>query len=60
MDIPVRPWTELHIDYGQTGVGGDNSWGARPHDEYTLFAKEYTYSFLIQPLVEGERAQPSL
>ncbi len=60
VDIPVRPWTELHIDYGQTGVGGDNSWGARPHDEYTLFAKEYTYSFLIQPLVEGERAQPSL
>jgi beta-galactosidase len=32
----------INIDYQQTGVGGDNSWGARPHRQYTLSSdKEY-------------------
>lgn len=26
----------LNLDAGQTGVGGDDSWGARPHPQYTL------------------------
>ncbi|MEZ6036678.1 MAG: glycoside hydrolase family 2 TIM barrel-domain containing protein [Planctomycetota bacterium] len=26
----------VHVDAGQTGVGGDDSWGARPHRQYTL------------------------
>lgn len=38
------------IDYGQTGVGGDNSWGAQVHPEYTLPAKSYQYSFTILPI----------
>ncbi|MCA8974750.1 MAG: beta-galactosidase, partial [Planctomycetes bacterium] len=34
----VEPGENLtvNLDAGQTGVGGDNSWGARPHPEYTL------------------------
>ena len=40
----------LNLDYGQTGVGGDNSWGAKPHDEYTLFSKPYSYRFRLRPL----------
>jgi beta-galactosidase len=31
------------------GVGGDNSWGARPHDEYTLHPKSYSFSFMLIP-----------
>jgi len=31
------------------GVGGDNSWGARPHDEYTIFPREYSYRFRLRP-----------
>lgn len=42
-------FTELFIDYGQTGLGGDDSWGARPYDHYTLKYGEYQYKFTIKP-----------
>lgn len=50
-DIKMRPLVTLNLDYKQMGVGGDTSWGerARPHPEYTLPAREYTYSFRIRP-----------
>jgi len=31
------------------GVGGDDSWGARTHPEYTLPAKPYHYRFQLMP-----------
>ena len=31
------------------GVGGDDSWGARTHPEYTLPGKTYGYSFRLTP-----------
>jgi len=38
------------IDYQQMGVGGDNSWGARTHPEYVLYAnREYEYEFRLCP-----------
>ena len=41
-DLPSRENMAINIDYQQTGVGGDNSWGARPHRQYTLSSdKEY-------------------
>ncbi|MDD4554597.1 MAG: glycoside hydrolase family 2 TIM barrel-domain containing protein [Bacteroidales bacterium] len=49
-DLEKKPFIDLNLDYGQTGVGGDDSWGARPHQQYTLQAKEYSYSFTIEPL----------
>jgi beta-galactosidase len=48
-DLAERDFIEIHIDLGQTGVGGDNSWGARPLEKYTLLAKEYTYTFRLRP-----------
>ncbi|HDJ22274.1 MAG TPA: hypothetical protein ENF17_00050, partial [Candidatus Aminicenantes bacterium] len=41
---------ELNIDYRQTGVGGNNSWGALPLDKYILWPREYTYTFRLRPL----------
>lgn len=49
-DINKRPFTVLHIDYAQRGVGGDNTWGAQTHEEYRLFAKQYSYGFVIRPV----------
>lgn len=49
-DLIPNVFVSVHIDYKQTGVGGDNSWGARPHPEYTLEYGEYAYSFIIRPL----------
>jgi beta-galactosidase len=31
------------------GVGGDDSWGARTHPEYTLPAKSYHYRLRLMP-----------
>jgi beta-galactosidase len=47
-DIMEGNYTVLHIDLKQRGVGGDNSWGAYPHDEYRLTGKEYSYSYTIK------------
>ncbi len=53
-DLPKNNFIDLNIDYKQMGVGGDDSWGARTHKEYTLPAMEYTYSFTMRPfLVEA-------
>ncbi|WP_246222956.1 beta-galactosidase small subunit-related protein [Draconibacterium halophilum] len=46
-DVKARDLTSVNIDYKQMGVGGDNSWGARTHDEYRLTKKEYSYAFKI-------------
>jgi beta-galactosidase len=46
-DITERKQTVLQVDHLQRGVGGDNSWGALPHDEYRLLKKEYSYSYKI-------------
>ncbi len=40
----------LNVDWKQMGVGGDNSWGARPHAEYTLRAVPMQYSYLLSPV----------
>jgi len=40
----------VNLDYRQMGVGGDDSWGALPHDEYRLWPKACNYSFELQPV----------
>lgn len=49
-DIKIGNTVQWNIDYEQMGVGGDNSWGAPVHDEYTIEPKPYSYSFAIQPI----------
>ncbi len=39
-----------NIDYKQMGVGGDNSWGAKTHTEYTLPYQGYQYTFTLKPV----------
>ena len=40
----------VNVDAAQMGVGGDNSWGARPHDKYMLGEGTYHLSFTIKGL----------
>ena len=49
-DLKISQEVFLNIDYKQMGLGGDNSWGARPHSEYSLPFKSYGYSFVIKIL----------
>ena len=51
-DIKPKDLLNINIDYRQMGVGGDNSWGAKPHDQYLFWPKDYTYSFIIQPTIK--------
>ena len=46
-DIKPRNEVYLSIDLRQRGLGGDNSWGALPHETYRLMDKKYTYSYII-------------
>ncbi len=48
--IPTRSLVSVNIDHLQMGVGGDNSWGQRPHDEYMIQPANYTYSYVIIPV----------
>lgn len=46
----------LNIDHKQMGVGGDNTWGAKVHPEYTITPQEWKYSYTLQPLKANDDA----
>lgn len=48
-DLSARDLVSLNIDYKQMGVGGDTSWGDRPHPQYRLRLKDYYFSFKMEP-----------
>ena len=42
--------TYVNIDLRQMGLGGDDSWSPRVHEEYQLKEKNYKFGFVINPL----------
>ena len=48
-DIVPRDIISLNIDYDQMGVGGDDSWGKRTLQKYSLNDTEYRYQFTLLP-----------
>jgi beta-galactosidase len=50
-DVKPRDLTSVDVDMMQMGVGGDNSWGAWTHEKYRLTGSEYTYTFVMKPVV---------
>lgn len=53
-NLPPDKEVYVHIDLKQRGVGGDNSWGALPHQQYRLLDKKYSYSYTISLLTGGQ------
>jgi beta-galactosidase len=49
-DLKPNDFVDIHVDYRQTGVGGNDSWGARPLAKYTLQAGKYSYTWRIRPV----------
>ncbi|MFY0624909.1 MAG: DUF4981 domain-containing protein [Reichenbachiella sp.] len=49
-EVTMTNFIEVNVDLKQMGVGGDNSWGYRPHDENRLLESKYSYSFSIFPI----------
>ncbi len=53
-DIQRRDFVCLTLDHAQMGVGGDDSWGARVHPQYTLPAQDYDFRLTLRPLRPGD------
>ncbi len=49
-ELVKRDFITLNLDLKQQGVGGDNSWGAWPHDEHLIPCQDYSYAFVLRPL----------
>jgi len=49
IDIIPRDKVFVTVDLMQMGVGGDDSWGALPHPQYLLPAKDYTFKCRLIP-----------
>ena len=58
-DIVPRDLVELHIDYRMIGVGGDDSWGARPHDQHMInpSPEGHKYSFTLIPFASARELE---
>lgn len=52
-DIKLGDQMQWNLDLLQMGVGGDNSWGAKVHQEYTIPPKVYKYSIEIVPTLQN-------
>ena len=53
-EIQRRDFVCLTLDHAQMGVGGDDSWGARIHPQYTLPAKDMVFTVTFRPLRPGD------
>jgi beta-galactosidase len=53
-DVKPRDLVTLNLDYKQRGVGGDNSWGAMPHEQYRLQTQSLSYSFYLVPFSKSD------
>jgi beta-galactosidase len=52
-DVIPRDLVALNVDYGQMGVGGDDSWGKHTLSKYSLTELEYRYGFTLVPYKPG-------
>lgn len=48
IDVIEQKKIFLHVDLKQRGLGGDNSWGMLPYNQYRLLDKKYSYSYIIE------------
>lgn len=48
--IEKKDMVWLNIDAAQMGVGGDNTWGAQTHPEYTITPVEQQFAFYLIPV----------
>ena len=51
-ELPRRHYTVIRAAKQQMGVGGDDSWGARTHDEYLIdVSRPLSFTFSIEPVL---------
>ncbi|MFA5262551.1 MAG: glycoside hydrolase family 2 TIM barrel-domain containing protein [Opitutaceae bacterium] len=50
VDIVKKDMVRVYIDTAQRGLGGDDSWGALPHEAYRLYPAEHRVAFSLRPV----------
>jgi len=55
-EVPMRNLVTVNIDHKQMGVGGDTSWGRLVHEQYTIPAKDYQYTFTLVPFTQAAKS----
>ena len=58
--ITPREFITLNLDLKQMGVGGDDSWGALPHEEYRIKPAAYEYSFRLRAFDTAKESPAAL
>ena len=53
-ELPERDHVVLNVDWKQQGLGGDDSWGAWPHDQYLIPCEPQSYRFRLRPITSDE------
>ena len=57
IDIVEKDLVQLNIDFWQRGLGGDDSWWAKPQEKYMRFGdKKYRYDFYLLPFENKQKA----
>ncbi len=54
-EVQPGDFTCLLVSDMVMGVGGDDSWGARPHPQYEIPPRPYDYSFILRPVTLQDR-----
>lgn len=49
-DVKDSQSITLNLDYQLMGLGGDDSWNPRTHEEYLLYPQSYTYALRLKPV----------
>ena len=52
--IAPQDMVTLNIDHRMMGVGGDNTWGAQVHPEFTVPPLEQSFGFTLKAIVSNE------
>lgn len=60
IDLKPRKEVILNIDHLMMGVGGDNSWGARPHEIYSIQPSEYNFRIRLKPFENTDEVETGL
>ncbi|QSX32667.1 DUF4981 domain-containing protein [Shewanella avicenniae] len=48
-DVKSHDLVEVNVDYLQSGLGGDTSWGAKPLPQYQIPPANYSFGFSLVP-----------
>jgi beta-galactosidase len=53
-DLQENDFIDVNVDLRQMGVGGDDSWGAKPMKQYLLPSGTYSFTFAVRAIRHGD------